>query len=75
MSRVRLIHWKAEEARRRCAELRSLGHRVIWEPTDSVSLRAMKASPPDVFVIGLSKMHWRGRDIGVDLRRPQRRRA
>jgi hypothetical protein len=64
-----MIHWKRQEARKRASELRRLGHRVNWEPTDPASIRVMKASPPDVFVIDLSRMPSQGRDIGVELRR------
>jgi hypothetical protein len=69
MARVGLIHWKAEEARERVAGLRRSGHRVRWKPLDPASLRAMKASPPDVFVIDLTRMPSQGRDVGVELRR------
>ncbi|MBN2565730.1 MAG: hypothetical protein JXB46_08465 [Candidatus Eisenbacteria bacterium] len=74
MARVRLIHWKAEEARERMAQLRAAGHRVRWQPIDPAALRALKASPPDVFVIDLSRMPSQGRDIGVGLRMSARTR-
>ncbi len=69
MARIRLIHWKQEEAEERARQLTRVGHEVDCSPLDARSLRALKAEPPDAILIDLSRLTAQGRDLGVLLRR------
>ncbi len=67
--RVRLIHWHAGEARERAATLRAAGFQIKAGPLAGPDeLKALRARPPDVFVIDLTRAPSQGRDIGVMLR-------
>jgi hypothetical protein len=69
MSRLRLIHWKAEEAEERADRLRSLGHEVDAAMLTSARLRDLRDDPPDALIIDLSRLPSQGRDMGLSLRR------
>ncbi len=69
MARIRVVHWKATEAGPLLETLRSAGHRVEYDAKlIPSSLRAWRASPPDAFVIDLSRSPARGREIAIALR-------
>jgi CheY-like chemotaxis protein len=69
MPRLRLIHWNAAEATRYLALLQKAGHRVEYSPEFSSQLmREWRLSPPDAFVIDLSRLPSHGREIAVALR-------
>ncbi len=68
MTRVRLIHWKAEEATERIAKLKAAGYEVEYNPPDSEAYKALKNNPPAVFVIDLSRMPSHGMEVGSALR-------
>jgi len=68
MARLRLVHWNRSEAAERAAQLRALGHDVEWEQLDPRTLRELRADPPDVFVIDLTRLPSQGRDIGLAVR-------
>jgi CheY-like chemotaxis protein len=69
MSRLRLIHWNAGEAARYLKLLKEAGHRVEYSPEFSPPLlREWRASPPDAFVIDLTRLPSHGREIAVALR-------
>jgi CheY-like chemotaxis protein len=69
MSRVVLVHWNPQEARLRAARLRAAGRRVqvIGDPKIDC-LRAIRARPPQAFVIDLSRLPSHGRAVGVWVR-------
>ena len=69
MQRVRLIHWKAEEARERAAQLRAAGYAVEYVPLSATGLRALRGDPPSAVVIDLSRVPSQGRDLGLNLRK------
>ncbi|HLJ47704.1 MAG TPA: hypothetical protein VKU01_16925 [Bryobacteraceae bacterium] len=74
--RVRLIHWNSAEAEACVVTLRKAGFEVDYaEKFDSAVFRAVKQSPPDAFVIDLSRLPSHGREIATALRgaRPTRR--
>jgi hypothetical protein len=72
MVRVRLIHWKAEEAETRAARLRALGHEVEAElPAGPAFFRLLRQNPPDAVVIDLGRLPSQGRDMGLTLRKYQ----
>jgi CheY-like chemotaxis protein len=69
MPRVRLLHWKAAEAREYIDLLRSAGHRVEYDAEFRPGLmRLWRESPPDAFVIDLSRLPSHGREIAILLR-------
>jgi len=69
MPRVRLIHWKASEAAALRAALRAAGHTVDYdEQVASGGFRAIRESPPDAFVIDLSRLPSHGREVATFFR-------
>lgn len=69
MSRVALIHWKAAEARERARRLGSAGHQVDVIAVPKMDyLRAVRAKPPEAFLIDLSRLPSHGRAVGVWVR-------
>ena len=67
--RVRLIHWKADEASERGEFLRSAGYDVSHKPLEPSSFREMRQDPPDAVVIDLSRIPSQGRDVGLGIRK------
>ncbi|MGE0129963.1 MAG: hypothetical protein AB7U82_17915 [Blastocatellales bacterium] len=68
MRRVRLIHWKAEEAAGKIAKLRAAGYEVDYGETTPGALRDYLNNPPAAFVIDLSRLPSHGRDVAMALR-------
>jgi CheY-like chemotaxis protein len=69
MGRIRLLHWKAPEASKYLIALAAAGHTVQYDQdVDSTSLRDWRARPPQAFVIDLSRLPARGREIAIALR-------
>src|SRR5260221_2134559 len=69
MSRVALIHWNAAEARERAARLRKAGHRAeVPDGQSGAAIRALRESPPDAFVIDLSRIPSQGVAVATLLR-------
>jgi len=69
MPRIRVFHWKAEEAEGFIEALRASGHQVAYDEKIRPGLFAkIRASPPDAFVIALTRLPSHGRDVAVFLR-------
>jgi CheY-like chemotaxis protein len=69
MARIRLLHWKAAEAGKYLAALAAADHSVQYDQdVDSASLREWRAQPPQAFVVDLSRLPARGREIAIALR-------
>ncbi|HTU45847.1 MAG TPA: hypothetical protein VMF91_12340 [Bryobacteraceae bacterium] len=69
MPRIRLLHWKAAEAGEYIELLRAAGHQVEYEPEFRPGLmRTWRESPPDAFVIDLSRLPSHGGEIAIALR-------
>ena len=69
MARVRVIHWKANEAAALLSVLRAAGHTVEYdEEVDTGTFRAIRQSPPDAVVIDLSRRPSHGREVATFLR-------
>jgi hypothetical protein len=66
--RVRLIHWKEQEAEKRANWLRDAGYDVVFETFSQATLRALAEDPPDAILIDLGRLPSQGRDIAVGLR-------
>lgn len=67
MARVRLFHWKAEEARPLVTVLQAAGHSVDYQEK-LTSPRELRESVPDAYVIDLSRVPSHGREVAVYLR-------
>ena len=69
MTRVRLVHWNEDEARRRVAQLEAVGCSVEFEPLpDQESMRRLGETAPEAILIDLSRLPAQGRDLGIWLR-------
>ena len=69
MSRVRLLHWNAKEAVSYLELLRIAGHNVEYQHEFHPGMmRLWRESPPDAFVIDLSRLPSQGREIAIALR-------
>ncbi len=70
MPRLILVHWNAEEGRRRLQRLRRAGHRAGLLSADrgAAGLRAVRGELPDLFVIDLDRIPSQGRAVGTWLR-------
>ena len=67
--KLKLIHWDPEECKEKSTLLKSIGHKVDSESIrDKESFKRIKQSPPDVFIIDLSKLPSHGREVAVGLR-------
>ncbi|HEY6344013.1 MAG TPA: hypothetical protein VIY49_21160 [Bryobacteraceae bacterium] len=65
--RVRLFHWKAEEAAPAIAELEKAGFAVDYEEKLR-SFKSIRDSKPDAFVVDLSRLPAHGREVAIALR-------
>jgi CheY-like chemotaxis protein len=69
MSRVRLLHWNASEAATYVELLRNAGYDVEYDHEFRPGMmRLWRESPPDAFVIDLSRLPSNGREIAIALR-------
>jgi hypothetical protein len=70
LSRVVLIHFNPPNLEKRIARLTAGGHAVeALLPKGPDDLKALRADPPDAFVVDLDRRPSEGRSIGVMLRR------
>jgi hypothetical protein len=69
MPRVRLFHWRAEEAKALIAKLQAAGYEVTYRTeTQSPSMREIRESGTVAIVIDLSRMPSHGRYVGAWVR-------
>lgn len=68
MARVRLIHWKAQEAAAHVETLRAAGYEVEYSELDGAGFRSLRERPPAAFVIDLSRLPSHGMEVGTGLR-------
>jgi hypothetical protein len=69
MARIRLFHWNARDAVAFLHSLRAAGHQVAYQANIAPGLAAkIRNSPPQAFVIALTRLPARGRDLAVFLR-------
>ena len=66
MARIRLFHWRTEEAKAFIEALRDAGHQVAYD--EKVAFPKIRASPPDAFVIVLTRLPSHGREAAAFLR-------
>jgi hypothetical protein len=69
MARIRVFHFKSAEAAPLLDALRAAGHTVEYDPIMKTSvLPGIRAAPPDIFVIDLTRMPSHGRYTAFVLR-------
>jgi CheY-like chemotaxis protein len=69
MPRVRVIHWRAGEAAALIEACRGAGFEVEYLERDGGAIcRAIRANPPDVVVIDLTRLPSHGKEVAVWLR-------
>ncbi len=68
MYRIRLIHWKPEEAESRIERLTAAGFDVVFDAVSPALLREFVKHPPDAFVIDLTRLPSHGRDVALHFR-------
>jgi len=65
-----LIHWNAREAKERARNLRALGHKIrILSNSEKPDLSPIRESPPDLFLVDLTRLPSKGREIAGYFRR------
>lgn len=70
MSRIVLMHWNQSEAKQRASAIARQGHKVTTLCTsDKENLLAVRDSPPELFVIDLSRLPLQGREVAGYFRR------
>jgi len=70
MSRVLLVHWNTEEAKAKARTLKELGHSTaVLCDSEKPKLAAIRQTPPDLFLIDLSRLPSHGREIAGHFRR------
>ena len=70
MSRILLVHWNENEAAERARKIAKHGHKVTTLCTsDKENLLAVRDSPPELFVIDLSRLPLQGREVAGSFRR------
>jgi CheY-like chemotaxis protein len=70
MSRILLVHWNEKEARERSLKLKALGHRTaVLSDTEKRNFESIRESPPDLFLIDLTRLPSHGREVAGYLRR------
>jgi CheY-like chemotaxis protein len=75
MARIRLMHSRAAEAARYIDALRAAGLKVEYDEKLSLALlKRFRESPPDAFVIDLSRLPSHGREVAITLRQSPRTR-
>ncbi len=67
--RIRLIHWKPDEAAPEAEKLQADGYQVDSDLLAPASLGELKKNPPDAVVIDLSRLPSQGRDLALALRK------
>jgi len=69
MRRIRLIHWKPEDASPIAETLQDAGFEVDYDGKIAPEiLRDMRMSPPDAIVIDLSRLPSHGREVAIAVR-------
>ena len=70
MPKLRLVHWKAQEAEERAERLRSADYEVNCDiPGGASFLRDLGLDAPAAVVIDLSRLPSQGRDMALLIRR------
>lgn len=69
VDRIRYIHWNAAEAEERAGLLREAGLSVVHDPLTPAGMRALRAEPPDVILIDLTRAPSQGRDLALGFRK------
>lgn len=67
--KVFLVHWREAEAEVLAREIRNMGWTVDWESNDGAKAgKRIRADPPDVVVIYLTRLPSHGRETGHSIK-------
>ena len=67
--KVFLVHWREAEAEVLAKEIRNMGWTVDWESDDGAKVgKRIRADPPDVVVIYLTRLPSHGRETGHSIK-------
>lgn len=70
MARVRIIHWRPEEASPLIEACRACGHEVEYDDVPFPALaKAIRRNQPDALVIDLTRLPSHGREVAMAIRR------
>lgn len=76
MANILLVHWNEKEAKEHSRVLKSLRHKTQFLcDSEKPNLLAIRESPPDLFLIDLSRLPSHGREIAGYFRRTKSTRA
>lgn len=76
MTRLRLIHWNADEAMERSARLSALGYDVAGDVMDAPAMmKTLRRDPPSAVVIDLTRLPAHGREMARSIRLSRSTRA
>lgn len=65
--RVFLVQWKRVEAPERIASIEAAGYTASGGEVGTAELRALRADPPDVVLVDLSRLPSHGRNVALAL--------
>ena len=69
MVQIQLIHWKIEESKLLAEKLNGLGYTVNNQlPINQQFFKNLRANPPQIMVIDLSRLPSQGRDVAINIR-------
>jgi hypothetical protein len=68
MKQIYLIHWNKTEATEKAIRIREMGYGVSFDISAPIILKQIRANPPDIFLIDLSRLPSQGRDIALNFR-------
>ena len=68
MLRIRLIHWKPEDADQRITKIEKAGFAAEFSECDTSTWKEIRSDPPDAFLIDLSRLPSHGREVAIMFR-------
>ena len=68
MLRVRLIHWKPEEAGQRISKIEKAGFAAEFSECDTPTWKEIRSDPPDAILVDLSRLPSHGREVAIMFR-------
>lgn len=67
-SKIEVVHWKPEEITSQLAMLQKAGYAITCRGFDQEIWKKLRANPPEVLIIDLSRLPSHGREVGLAMR-------